>query len=206
MAWAHGETIVVEEVWRGRVWSRRPVTVVDDRPERLVFWCPRGTKWKVPLTPETRERHPDREERFARNMEFGDWVLGDTEWQIPSLEFVRPGEWIAARVSFDPVRGTHWGWYINLQEPFRRVEGGIQMMDMMLDVVVDRQRSWRWKDEHEFALLIRRGLIDAATADTVRAAGFEAIERLERREEPFDDRWLGWMPDAEWQVPRLEQA
>jgi len=132
-----------------------------------------------------------------------DWVLTDWEWQIPALEFVRPGEWLAVRVTFQPESGKHWGWYVNLQEPFRRTERGIEMMDMALDVVADARRRWRWKDEHEFAHLIGQGLINPATADTVRAAGFEAIDRLERREEPFDDTWLGWRPPPEWGLPEL---
>ena len=206
MSWLPGDTIVIEESWRGRAWSRRPVTVVEDTPERLVFWCPGGTRWNVPTTPETRERHPDRAERFARNMELGDWVLEEWEWRVPSLEFVRPGEWLAVRVTWHPETGRRWGWYVNLQEPFRRRDGGIQMMDMMLDIVVHHDRTWWWKDEDEFALMIQRGLIDAATAATVRDAGFTAIDRLERREEPFDERWPEWRPPAEWPMPRLPES
>ncbi|MGE3074967.1 MAG: DUF402 domain-containing protein [Dehalococcoidia bacterium] len=205
MGWHSGETIVIEEVWRGRTWSRRPVTVVEDAPERLVFWCPGGTRWKVPTTPPSREYHPDRAERFARNMEFGDWVLEDWHWRVPCLEFVRPGEWLAVRVTWAPDTGEHWGWYINLQEPFRRVEGGIEMMDMMLDVVVDAERAWWWKDEDEFALIRDRGFISPETAETVRSAGFEGIGRLERLDEPFGDHWLNWRPDPAWPMPQLPE-
>ena len=203
MPWSPGETIVIEEVWRGRTWSLRPVTVVEDTSERLVTWTPGGTRWKVPTTPPTRERHPDRGERFARNMELGDWVLEDWEWRVPSLEFVRPGEWFAVRVTWHPDTGRRWGWYVNLQEPFRRVANGIQMMDMLLDVVVDYDRNWWWKDEDEFALAVRRNLIDAETADTVREAGLTAIDRLDHREEPFDIRWDTWKPDPSWPPPQL---
>jgi protein associated with RNAse G/E len=39
------------------------------------------------------------------------------------------------------------GWYVNLQCPFRRTEVGIEAMDLMLDVVVDPDGTWRWKDD-----------------------------------------------------------
>ncbi len=49
--WPTGSTIVVQEVWRGRLWSARPLTVVEDERDRLVLWCPRGTRWRTATTP-----------------------------------------------------------------------------------------------------------------------------------------------------------
>jgi Protein of unknown function (DUF402) len=41
------------------------------------------------------------------------------------------------------------GWYVNLQEPFRRTARGIDTMDSVLDIVVARDGAWRWKDAEE---------------------------------------------------------
>src|SRR5207248_6444394 len=49
--WTAGEQILVEEVWNGRLWSVRPVLVVDDRDNLLVLWSPKGSVRKVPTVP-----------------------------------------------------------------------------------------------------------------------------------------------------------
>ena len=74
------------------------------------------------------------------------------------------------------------GWYVNLQQPLRRTPLGFEAMDMMLDVVVEPDLTWRWKDEDEFADLLDRGLVDAATGDRVRREGEAVIGRVERRD------------------------
>jgi predicted RNA-binding protein associated with RNAse of E/G family len=76
-------------------------------------------------------------------------------------------------------------------------------MDMMLDVVVEPDLTWRWKDEDEFADLLDRGLVDAATGDRVRREGEAVIGRVEDRAAPFSEPWPGWRPDPAWCRPEL---
>ena len=38
------------------------------------------------------------------------------------------------------------GWYVNLEEPFRRTPLGFDVRDLQLDILVDPERKWRWKD------------------------------------------------------------
>jgi hypothetical protein len=41
-----GDQILLREVWRGRVWSAMPVTVVEDRPGLIASSSPRsGFSW-----------------------------------------------------------------------------------------------------------------------------------------------------------------
>ena len=42
-------------------------------------------------------------------------------------------------------------WYVDLQEPFRRDADGIVTCDQSLDIVIGRDRRWRWKDEDHLA-------------------------------------------------------
>ena len=37
MTWSLGETVVVQEVWRDRVWAARPMTVVNDEEDFVVI-------------------------------------------------------------------------------------------------------------------------------------------------------------------------
>jgi len=57
----------------------------------------------------------------------GDWVLGNFVWDVSTVVIVRPTEWHAVWVCWRE-NGDAWGWYINLQRPFRRTVRGIQNM------------------------------------------------------------------------------
>lgn len=200
--WSGGDTIVLREVWRGLVWSERPATVVADDGRSVVVWLPAGTRWLAPTVPPTRERAPSRAERLSSCLALEDWVLVERQWDVSTLWFVEPGERYCAWVSWLPT-GGHLGWYVNLQEPFERTSAGFDWMDLMLDILVEPDRTWRWKDEDEFAALIERGLIDAQTADEVRAAADVAIARLAEQAAPFDAEWPRWRPEPGWGVPVL---
>jgi hypothetical protein len=206
--WAPGVTVVLQEVWRGRLWSARPVTVAHDDGALVALWCPRGTRWKTATTPPTRRRAATRAARFVASLTLRDWVLGDFTWDVDTLCLVREGDWHAVRVAWraNPdaaARREHWGWYVNLQEPVRRTARGLQTMDLMLDVVVDRNRQWRWKDEDELEALVTRKLLDPTVAQRVREEALRVVDRVECHEPPFGDAWPAWRPDPSWTPPVL---
>jgi hypothetical protein len=202
VTWGVGDTIVLQEVWHDRVWAARPLRVVEDGEDRLVLWCPKGAMRIVPTTPSTRERADSRAERIGRLMQLDDWVFTEHEWDVDTLWFVWPGAWHAVWVSwFEP--GVHWGWYGNLQLPYERTRIGLRTMDMMLDVLVEPDHSWKLKDEDDFQQMIDRGLIDDATIEHVRAAAREVVRMSEAGDAPFCDPWPSWTPDPSWPTPVL---
>ena len=156
--WSPGEVIVVQDVWRGSLWAARPVIVVDDGPDVLVLWSPKGTRRKVPVSPQS-DGSPEpasRGERLARLLACGEWELDDSLWDVSNLWLLRERDWHAVWVSFLDG-GAHWGWYVNFQLPLTRTPRGIQTMDLALDIIVEPDRSsWRWKDEDEFELFEER--------------------------------------------------
>lgn len=199
--WAPGQTIVHQEVWRGRVWAARPLTVVEDADDRLLLWMPQGTRRKVPVTPPGRTDPDSLKDRTIENLARGDWVYGDHVWDVSCLWLVRPGDWHAVWVSW--LEGAHYGWYINLQRPYRRTALGIEAMDLMLDVVAEPDLTWRWKDAEEFDELVDRGIFDVDTGHRVRGEAEAVIRRIEAREEPFSEPWPDWRPDPGWSPPVL---
>jgi predicted RNA-binding protein associated with RNAse of E/G family len=203
--WAAGEVVVIQEVWHGRLWAARPVTVVDDKGDALALWCPKGTIRKVPVTPPTRPRPQSRPAWLADLLSSGDWLLVDSVWDVSTLWLLREGDWHAVWVSFLET-GEHWGWYVNLQEPFRRTSRGITTMDMMLDILVDGDRSWRWKDEDDFETLVAHRLLDTEAAAAVRREAAKVVGRVERGDPPFDGSWRDWRPKEDWLTPQLPDS
>jgi predicted RNA-binding protein associated with RNAse of E/G family len=122
-----------------------------------------------------------------------------------NLWLLREGDWHAVWVSYLDT-GEHWGWYVNLQEPFRRNARGIQTMDLMLDILVDGDRTWRWKDKDDFEMLVSRQLLNPDAVSAVRREATKVTEKVERGDPPFDRTWLEWQPDADWPPPRLPEG
>ncbi|TKJ22375.1 DUF402 domain-containing protein [Blastococcus sp. CCUG 61487] len=202
MGWRPGDVVVHQEVWRDRIWAARPLVVVEDSPDRMLFWLPAGTRRKVPMTPPHRDDPGNRTARIIELLERGDWIHVDHVGDLSCLWILRPGEWHATWVSFRPS-GEQFAFYVNLQRPFRRTALGIESMDLMLDVVATPDRIWSWKDDDEFERILQRGIFDADLGRRVRSEALDVIGRLERNEPPFGEGWHRWRPDPAWPVPVL---
>jgi predicted RNA-binding protein associated with RNAse of E/G family len=135
-------------------------------------------------------------------MASGEWIFRDLEWDVDTLWVleaeVSHAVWVSWLDGFEP-----WGWYVNLQEPFSRTTHSLQTMDLMLDVIVDRDRSWRWKDEDELQALLDWQLIDGAKAAAIRAEAESVLRRLEADKPPFNEPWHDWRPEPAWGLPEL---
>jgi predicted RNA-binding protein associated with RNAse of E/G family len=197
-----GATIVLQEIWRGKVWGARPMRVVEDSGARIALWFPRRTRWKAPTSDPSWLWKEDRGERLAECAVRGEWVYRDAEWDVDTLQFTRPGDRHSIWVSWRPD-GEQFGWYVNIQEPFRRTPLGIATMDWVLDLIVDPDGSWRLKDEDELEAFVRRGVYDAAFATNLRDHALELAGQAERREGIFGEPWHDWRPDPDWSLPEL---
>ena len=117
--------------------------------------------------------------------------------------FWKPGAHVVRRgVAHDQVWIAH-AMVVNFETPFRRSPSGFDTLDLELDLVVSPDYALRWKDADEYNEGIRRGVITAATAEQIAKSQPEVLEKIERREEPFDERWLDWIPDGQWGIPVL---
>lgn len=179
------------------------MTVVCDDGDLLLLWFPKGTIWRAPITPPHRPREENRGLRMAMCASRADWVFRDLVWDVDTLSFTRAGDWHAVWVSW-PGDGTDWGWYVNLQRPFRRTPIGIETMDLQLDLQIAPDRSWRWKDEDELETFVAHGVFDDELATRVRDEGLRVAACAERNEPPFCEPWRDeWQPDPAWQRPQL---
>ncbi|WP_432057203.1 cytidylyl-2-hydroxypropylphosphonate hydrolase [Streptomyces sp. bgisy022] len=201
--WAPGTHIL----WRyrenggARIHIARPVTVVRDDSELLAVWMAPGTECVKPViadgTPVHQEPLGSRYTR-PRAVSRGRWSGTGV------LKLARPGQPWSVWLFWDP--GWRFkNWYVNLEDPLVRWSGGVDSEDHFLDISVHPDRSWHWRDEDEFAQAQRDGLVDAALAERVRAAGRDALAAIAAWEPPFSDGWQDWRPDPSWAVPSLPQ-
>jgi hypothetical protein len=187
-----GETIALRQTWGGRVWAARPATVVEDALEQTMLFVPVGSVWMAPFLDGERLKIPQAEfELVTQRYE-----------DLHVLSFSWPDTWYAVLLFQGPDGSPH-SWYVNLEEPLRRTELGFDTLDHELDVIVELDGSWRWKDEDDLAEAIRRGVIPAQDEPRMRADGERAVRRILDREPPFDRDWTAWRPDPSWPIPVL---
>jgi hypothetical protein len=174
-----------------------PVTVVEDarelvaihlRPGIRVQWYS-GADMGGPRGRGILEWHGEHEER--------NWLGSEL------LILKRPGEWHSVQIMWTPGERTFLGWYINMEEPSRRTARGFDIRDLELDIEIAPDLSWHWKDEDVFEWAIDEGRIPRADRSLIQAEGEQALQRVLRREPPFDRDWETWRPDPTWVLPTL---
>ena len=70
---------------------------------------------------------------------------------------------------------------------------GFDTTDHLLDIWVDPDRSWRWKDEDHLAEAIEIGLFTTEQAEAMRTEGERMVQRIEAWAAPFDEGWENWL-------------
>jgi hypothetical protein len=145
-----------------------------------------------------------------RDVPFGDWPatpkrLQEKVWRGQVLMLHPPGAPHSVWFFFTPA-GEFSSWYVNLEEPVIRWDdgdtAGIDTIDYDLDIVIEPDRRWHWKDEDEFAYHLAHP--DAYWVDdaaTVWADGKRVVELVEAGAFPFDGIRTDYRPDPSWPVP-----
>jgi len=84
-------------------------------------------------------------------------------------------------------------WYVNLQAPLVVRGDRFDTTDHALDVVVEPDGSWFWKDENELAEAVALGILTEAEAAGVRAEGERVIAEC-----LWPTGWEAWRPRDDW--------
>jgi hypothetical protein len=116
----------------------KPAIVAQDTPELVAFWVLAGTPTKL-----SRPLDPGQPKPWFR----GEWEFVDAVWsRWNALFLIQPEAWHATWVWWTP-EWEFLGWYVNMQESLVRRLEGFDHRDLQLDIVVQPDRTWRWKDE-----------------------------------------------------------
>jgi hypothetical protein len=187
-----GDPVLMRVVYGGRVRWALPHRFVGTDGSRLALYRGPGNagKWM--------RRDPDGRylERWVSDDEPFDFVWHRTH----VLSLVDPFDAHTVELFWDEA-WTFLGWYVNLQAPLRRTTLGFDTTDWALDVWVEPDGSWNWKDEDDFAEAISLGVFDEAGAAGVRAEGEKVIAA-----QPWPTGWEAWRPSDAWQPLPLPEA
>jgi len=193
-----GEPVTLRDVYAGRVKAAVSFVTVEHTPARFVGWLPAGGQFALPV---------DSAGNVVKDV-LTAHRLAELTWAMPGS----PGQLIIAQegAAYSVILryfGDAWAmpeWYVNLQSPLRRTQLGFDSTDHVLDLVVSRDgTSWRWKDEDEFETAVRGGFVIHEQAEGIRATGREALNLARAGTAPFDDEFIAFRPDPDWEPPML---
>ena len=198
--WQPGDIITWRGIFNDRVWHAQPTVVVKDSPEELVLTLLPGTECA------TDENYPKGKKAGKRRWEFmdNDWTLAKYTWHTNRLLLIlEPETYYSAVYFWNHTSNEFICYYINFQQPFKRSHCGIDTLDLELDIIINPDLSYEWKDLEDYEKCISAGMIRPEWVQEIDKAKEDILERLAKRAYPLDGSWLDWKPDPTWSPPKL---
>ncbi len=180
-----------------------PVRVIEDAPERVSLFLSEGAIFKGQATKDGRPL--GREIPFLERERLIQGVCDKTWTRNQSLLMQQPKRAFAVWLFWNASDWMFAGYYVNLQAPLVRTTVGFDTADYLLDIMVDPDLSWRWKDEDEFEDARAAGILTPDVCEATLAAATRAIADIEARHWPFDGSLIDWRPDPSWPIPVLPE-
>jgi hypothetical protein len=200
--WKRGDIIAWRAVFRNRVWSALSVIVVKDAPEEMVLTLPPGAECMA-------------EKDYAKGKKNGHrrWDFKDKAWELETyfwranrlLLLLAPQRYYSTIYFWNGSSNEFLCYYINFQLPFQRTHCGINTLDLELDLIINPDLSYEWKDVDDFQKATEHGIISPEWIQGIENAKPEIFDQLEKRQYPFDGSWLDWRPDPSWSRPTLPE-
>lgn len=180
--------VVLRYFWGDSILHALPMRVVEHAPQRIALWIAARTPCKRPT------RRLTLAERAHE-----DWTLGDRPWStgFGTLILYVPGRAHAIWLFWNEG-GSFTGWYVNLEEPWRRTSVGFDTRDHILDLAIEPSGRWRWMDENELEEATQLGFFSQDDANEIRSEGERVLADW-----PFPTGWEDWHPDPRWPLGRL---
>jgi protein associated with RNAse G/E len=198
--WKMGDVVAWRGIYRNRIWHVQPTLLVQDRPEEIVSALLPGTECIAD------EDYPRGKQNGKRRWHFKDreWRLANYIWRTNRLLLIHEsGKYFSTILFWNDESSEFLCYYINFQLPFQRSHCGIDTLDLELDLVINPDFTYRWKDLEDYQAAIRHEVILPEWRQGIEMAKEEIFGRLEKRLYPFDGAWLDWRPAPDWTPPTL---
>jgi hypothetical protein len=179
--------VVFRSVFRGRVNFASPGWLLEETARHIVMATVPGAETGQLADPRT--THLARLATGRERVEQMPWHTQHRVWLMPF------GVAHAIGHFWDDATGEFLGHYINLQAPLRRTSIGFDSCDNVLDIVVDPDGTWHWKDEDELREAVHLGIFTADEAEAIKAEGERAIASLPHL---LPTGCETWQPDPSW--------
>jgi hypothetical protein len=203
----HAGRTVLHRYWRaGRITFLQVTRVVADDERGLFLWLPAGAKyWRIMAA-------DGRNHRDAPISELGDdAALAELTWVGYDVLIWKPREDAMSVWWFFGPDGTFAGWKVNLEEPSSTWDdgtaAGVDIADQALDLAVEPDLSWSWKDLDEFEARTGHPLYwTESQAAAIRAEGERVAKLIDARLFPFDGTYTDFCPEPSWAIPQRPQG
>lgn len=191
-----------------QVWLAQAVIVVKDEPNETILLLMPGAQCAIPEELANWRIHHD----FSHGSRWQEskietFTLREYIWHTNRLLiFLEPEKYFACCIFWNHT-SNHFGcYYINFQLPFQRSHCGFDTLDLDLDIVIDTQCNWEWKDLEEYNAGIKEGGILAEWVEGIENSKNDVFERINKRSYPLDGSWLEWRPPEDWIPPKLPKG
>ena len=204
--WEPGARILQQDLWENRLVTSRPVTVVEDNSKHLALYTHPNAPFRSGVI---RERYSmPVSQRIDIYMEMAGPGVEQLEERVSGdyhvLTLTPPNSWSSVWL-FWTAQWKLETYYVNLQAPICRTSRGILVRDYALDIAVNPDMSWSWKDEDEFEELISRGFFTERQVSSIQAEADRMVRAIENKVSPFSDGWEKWRPNTNWPVPDVPE-
>jgi hypothetical protein len=178
-----------------------PARVVHDGDDYIALYTAVGTPGKCQAmrdgTRITRDTPFEVRERLVGG--FADFIWHTNH----SLLLHVPGRMSVISLFFRDPDLELVAYYGNIQAPLKRTAHGFDTADYLLDVWINPDLTWEWKDEDEWQIAREHGFIEPDLLDEVRREGERIIADVESQSWPFNAGFESWRRDPAWTVPEL---
>jgi predicted RNA-binding protein associated with RNAse of E/G family len=143
-----------------------------------------------------------------RRWDFEDksWELEKFHWHTNRLFILLEAEKYYSTMYFwNDASNEFLCYYINFQEAIQRSHCGVDTLDLDLDLIINPDLSYQWKDVEDYQKAIEQRIIFPEWTQDIDTAEKEILEKLEKRQYPFNGSWLDWTPDPNWSPPKLPE-
>lgn len=199
-----GTTVVAEDRWHDLLWAAVPQRAVRSSADELITYLPTGavaTRASSRGLSGTSEL--TRDERKLLALRTRQARVVETREAPDKLFFYRADRWSRVNLGWDHNSGRFLGWYVNFEFPAQPTPTGVHTMDLVLDIWVNPDRSWEWKDRSDYLEVLNDGTLHPGIDTDLRAETTRVLEEISAGIGPFAERWLTFRPGSGWACPTL---